>query len=378
MRIESVEPFLFHHWLVVQIDTDTGITGYGPSAYWGYPDAAERIVSAFRQQLVGTDPLRVEQHWNRLFYWKPFRDGAITGAVAAVDIALWDIAGRHFGVPAYQLLGGKQRETARLHLLIDSPGHRHAGRGSHRRRRRRFHGRKVRRPARRCGRGHGDLHLGHADDRRAHVTAARDAVGWEIDLILELHRDFNPGEVIALAGELERFRLYFIEDPIPPHSADAHADVLRHSRIPVAVGERQTTIYEFREMLARGARFLRPDVGMSGGLTHCKKIATLAEAHHAQVITHNFFNPLVTAATLQLYAAIPNAGTLEYLLWEEEPPRSEMLKSPLRRDGGYLPIPDGPGLGVDFDPAIVDRYPYQPWEYPPQVRMRGDGSVFLK
>jgi galactonate dehydratase len=377
MRIEAVETFLFHHWLVVRIDTDTGITGYGPSAYWGYPDAAERIVSAFRQQLLGTDPLRIEQHWNRLFHWKPFRDGAITGAVAAVDIALWDIAGRHFGVPAYQLLGGKQRDKARLHLLIDSPDIDTL----------------VAEATSAVDAGFTAVKFDALPDGAVEATetytsamqtivervaAAREAVGWEIDLILELHRDFNPGEVIALAGELERFRLYFIEDPIPPHSADAHTDVLRHSRVPVAVGERQTTIYEFREMLARGARFLRPDVGMSGGLTHCKKIATLAEAHHAQMVTHNFFNPLVTAATLQLYGAIANTGTLEYLLWEEEPPRSEMLKVPLRRDGGYLPIPDGPGLGVDFDPAIVDRYPYQPWEYPPQVRMRGDGSVFIK
>ena len=147
MRIESVETFLFHHWLVVRIDTDAGITGYGPSAYWGYPDAAERIVSAFRGQLIGTDPLRVEQHWNRLFHWKPFRDGTITGALAAVDIALWDIAGRHFGVPAYQLLGGKQRETARLHLLIDSPDIDTLVAEADRRRRRRLHRREVRRPA---------------------------------------------------------------------------------------------------------------------------------------------------------------------------------------------------------------------------------------
>lgn len=377
MRIESIETFLFHNWMVVRVDTDTGISGYGPTAYWGYPDAAERIVHAFRKQLIGTDPLRIEHHWNRLFHWKPFRDGAITGAVAAVDIALWDIAGRHFEVPAYQLLGGKQRDKARLHLLIDSPDIDQLVSGAKNAVSEGFTAVKF-----------DALPDGIVESRETYtstmqtiverVAAARETVGWEIDLILELHRDFNPGEVIALAQELERFRLYFIEDPIPPHSVDAHSDVLRYSRVPVAVGERQTTIYEFQEMLTRGARFLRPDVGLSGGITHCKKIATLAEAHHAQLITHNFFNPLLTAATLQLYGAIANCGTLEYLLWEEEPPRSEMLKVPLQRDGGYMPIPDGPGLGVDFDPKIVERYPYQPWEYPPQVRMRGDGSVFIK
>jgi galactonate dehydratase len=380
MRIESVDPLLFYQWLVVRIETDTGLVGYGPSAYFGYPEAAERIVNSFRGQLVGRDPLRIEHHWNRLFFWKPFRDGVLTAAIAATDIALWDIAGRHFGVPVYQLMGGKQRDAARLHLLVfDGPNATTEE--------------LVDVALDAVGEGYTALKLDALPDGVVErqetytrtlqiivdrVAAVREAVGWDVDLILEIHRDLSPGQIVALAGELERFRLYFLEDPVPPYSVDAHGDATSRISIPVGAGERQTTIYEFRELLARGVRFLRPDVGLSGGLTHCKKIATLASSYHAEIVAHNAFSPLLTAATLQLYAAISNCGTLEILPWEEEPPRTEMLQTPLRRDGGYMPIPEGPGLGVDLDLRIIDRYPYSPWEYPPDVRMRGDGSVFLR
>lgn len=380
MKIESVEPLLFYQWLVVRIETDTGIVGYGPTAYWGYPEAAERVVGAMADQLLGQDPLRIEQHWNRLFHWKPFRDGVITAAVAGVDIALWDIAGRHFEVPSYQLMGGKQRDKARTHLLIfDGPNASIAE--------------LVDAASAAVAEGYTAVKIDALPDSIVEkqvtfsgtlqaivdrVAAVRETIGWETDLILEIHRDLNPGECISLATELERFRLYFIEDPIPPHSVDSHGDVIRNLRIPVGAGERQNTIYEFRELLNRGARFLRPDIGLSGGLTHCRKIAALAESHHAQIVAHNAFSPLSTAATLQLYAAIPNAGTLEILPWEYEPPRSEMLVEPLVGDAGFISIPEGPGLGVDLDTSIIDKYPYSPWEYPPEVRMRGDGSVFTK
>lgn len=380
MKIESVETYLCYQWLIVRIETDTGIVGYGQTAYWGYPDAAERIVNAFREQLVGRDPLRIEQHWNRLFHWKPFRDGVLTGAIAAIDIALWDVAGRHFEVPVYQLMGGKQREKARLHLLVfDGPGS--------------TTDELVEAVQDAVGEGFTAIKIDALPDSIVErqetytgmlqviverVAAVREAIGWEIDLILEIHRDLNPGEAIAVAEELEQFRLYFLEDPIPPHSVDSHGDVIRNIRIPVGAGERQNTIYEFRELLARGARFLRPDIGLSGGLTHCKKIATLAESYHAQIVCHNAFSPLLTSATLQLYAATSNCGTLEMLPWDDEPARAEMLEVPLKREGGYLMIPEGPGLGVDLNTDIFERYPFSPWEYPPEVRIRGDGSVFTK
>ncbi len=379
MRIESVEPLLFYQWLVVRIETDSGIVGYGPAAHWGFPESVERIVRSFRDKLVGSDPLRIEQHWDRHFHWKPFRDGVLTAAIAAVDIALWDIAGRHFGVPAYQLLGGKQRDKARLHLLLfDGPNSTveelvEAARDA-------------------MSQGYTAVKIDALPDDIVEeqetysgmlqvvvdrVAAVRETIGWDRDLILEIHRDLNPGEVVTLTRELEPFRLYYIEDPIPPHSVDSHGDVIKKMTVPVGAGERSNTIWEFRELLTRGVQVLRPDIGLAGGLTHCRKIAALAESFHADIIAHNAFSPLLTAATLQLYASIPNCGTLELLPWEEEPPRTEMLKTPLVREGGYMVVPEGPGLGVDLDPAITEL-PYARWKYPADVRIRNDGSVFRK
>ena len=380
MRIESVETLLFYQWLVVRIETDNGYVGYGPAAHWGFPESVERVVSSFRDKLVGNDPLRIEQHWDRHFHWKPFRDGVLTAAIAAVDIALWDIAGRYFGVPTYQLLGGKQRDKARLHLLLfDGPDATIEE--------------LVDAATEAISQGYTALKIDALPDSVVEqqetysgmlqvivdrVAAVREAIGWEYDLILEIHRDLNPGEAVALAQEMEPFRLYYIEDPIPPHSVDSHGEIIQKMRVPVGAGERQNTIYEFRELLNRGVSVVRPDIGLAGGLTHCRKIAALAESFHAEVIAHNAFSPLLTAATLQLYASIPNCGTLEILPWEEEPPRNEMLATPLTREGGYLVVPDGPGLGVDLAPGIVDKLPYSPWKYPPDVRMRKDGSVFRK
>jgi galactonate dehydratase len=118
-------------------------------------------------------------------------------------------------------------------------------------------------------------------------------------------------------------------------------------------------------------------VGLAGGITHCRKIAILAESYHAQVAAHNFFSPLLTAATVQLYAAIPNAATLEYLEWEEHPPRNEMLVKPLRRDGGYIEIPEGPGLGVSLNQEMITRHKYATWDAA-SIRLRPDGSMYSR
>lgn len=208
------------------------------------------------------------------------------------------------------------------------------------------------------------------------VSAVREAVGWETDVMVEVHRDLPPGDALALLQELRPFRLCFCEDPIPPYSVDSLGEVVRATSVPIATGERNLTRHEFRELLVRGVRYVRPDVGLAGGITELRKIAVLAEAFHASLVAHNFFSPLLTAATAQLYAAIPNAGTLEYFGWEEEGPRSEMLKTPLQRVGGYLEIPQGPGLGVELNESVIERYPYTPWDYPGHVRTCPDSSVF--
>jgi len=217
----------------------------------------------------------------------------------------------------------------------------------------------------------------HADKMRQAIDTVgryREAVGDDVDLCIEIHRRLTPSEAIVLARGIERFHPFFYEDPILPDSFDAMALVAQHIRIPIATGERLHTIWEFEMLLSRGAvQYIRPDVCLAGGLTHCKKIAALAEAHHVGVVPHNPLSPVSTAACVQLAACIPNFALQEYPRGEGEPPKSEIVVSPLKVEEGFLIVPDAPGLGVELAEDAQERYPYRPRVV--RTRLHVDGSV---
>jgi galactonate dehydratase len=206
------------------------------------------------------------------------------------------------------------------------------------------------------------------------VAQYREAVGNEVDLCIEIHRRLAPHEAVVLARGIEPFHPFFYEDPILPDNMDAMALVARNIDIPIATGERLHTIYEFEMLLQRGAvQYVRPDVCMAGGLTHSKKIAALAEAHHVGVVPHNPLSPVSTAACLQLAACIPNFAIQEYPKGELEPPKSEIVETTLRVEDGFLIIPDAPGIGITLAEDAAERYPYRKREV--HTRLHVDGSV---
>jgi galactonate dehydratase len=284
------------------------------------------------------------------------------------------VAGRVFEVPSYQLLGGRQRDKVRLHYLM-------AGSSTQPLERLVASARWAKEE------GFTALKLDPLppdhqlmsqsrliEQTVERLAAVREMVGWELDIGLEIHRKLVPGDAIALARELERFRPLFYEDPIQPLSVEAHAEVARQISLPLAIGERHHTIHEFRDLLERALlRYVRPDVGLAGGLTHCKKIATLAEAFHAGVVTHNFISPLLTAASIQLDVAIPNCTLQEYCLWDEEAPARDLLSVPLRREGGFIAAPEAPGLGVEVNEQFLSDHPFTAGT--PRSLLHADGSV---
>jgi galactonate dehydratase len=205
------------------------------------------------------------------------------------------------------------------------------------------------------------------------VAAVRDTVGNGVDLCVEIHRRMDPHHAAGLGRELAAFRPYFLEDPLLPDSVQNMAALQRDIEVPIATGERLHTIFEFNELLAaRGCRFIRPDVCLCGGLTHSKKIAAIAEAYHVGVIPHNPLSPVSTAACVQLDACIPNFALQEYT-GEDRPPKSEILIQPLQREGGYLIVPDRPGIGVDLNLEVARRYPPVAKEI--RTPLHEDGSV---
>ena len=298
------------------------------------------------------------------------------GALSAIDIALWDIAGKNFGVPVYQLLGGMTRDRARVYYHVFGSTTEELVNGCVRAKELGF-----------TAVGHltpfldespdvpfFKTHASKMNDGIDTVRQYREAVGDEVDLCIEIHRRLTPAESIVLARGIEKYQPFFYEDPILPDNFDAMALVAENIHIPIATGERLHTIYEFEMLLRRGAvQYVRPDVCMCGGITGAKKIAALAEANHVGVVPHNPLSPVSTAACTQIAACIPNFALQELPTEENEPPKSEIVNSPLRVEGGFIVVPDSPGIGIELADDAAERWPYTPREV--KTRLHLDGSV---
>ena len=355
----------------MRLTTDTGLTGIGQTACWGYPTAVQSIVDVYKEYLIGQNPLRIEHHWQHLYRMAPFRGTAIMGAVSAIDIALFDIKGKHFEVPVWELLGGNVRDKIRLHLL--------SGGGTPEAN---FKAAKAAADEGFTAVKFDPLPGGYQDMAQARLintaveitAAAREAGGPDLDLIIELHRKLTPMVALDLADALKPFHVLFIEDPIQIDSISSQAQIAAKSPLPFGNGERFVSIWEFRELLEQGGpQYVRPDVALAGGISHCKKIAAIAESYHCAVVTHNFLGPLITAASLHLDASIPNFLTQEYSK-NDEAPHNQVFKTCYERKGGYIAIPDAPGLGVELDEDLIAQTPYAPMNTASTL-LRLDGSV---
>jgi galactonate dehydratase len=373
MRIAEVESLLLNGAHFVRISTEQGVVGVGQSACWAYPSAVHAVVQTFREYLIGQDARQIERHWQHLYRMGPFRGSVLSGAISAVDIALWDIKGQLYQAPIWDLLGGKYRDRIRLHLLMG--GHTPE---------------EVAANARSAAEegftaikfdpipdGYGDM----TQDALvrgvvARVAAAREAVKSDVDIILELHRKLTPLQAPPVIEAVAQFNPLFVEDPVQIDSIVSQAEIARRVTQPIANGERMHNIWEFREMLVHGgSQYVRPDVGLAGGLTHTRKIAAIAESFHSAVVTHNFLGPVLTAAAVHLDTAIPNFVVQEYARTDESDKWSGFT-GVLRRQGGYLYPPDRPGLGLHLVDTTVNG-PLGPLgsRALQDIPLRGDGSV---
>jgi galactonate dehydratase len=373
VKIAEVESLLLGGAHFVRITTDHGVTGLGQSACWAYPSAVDAVVRTFRDYLIGQDPRQIERHWQHLYRMGPFRGSVLSGAISAVDIALWDIKGQVLQAPIWELLGGKYRDRVRLHLLMGgaTPDD-------------------LRTNARAAATdgftaikfdpvpdGFGDM----TQDALVRgvverVASAREAVKSDVDIILELHRKLTPLQALPVVEAVAQFNPLFVEDPVQIDSIVSQADVARRLTTPIANGERLHTIWEFRELLVYGgSQYVRPDVGLAGGLTHTRKIAAIAESFHAAVVTHNFLGPVLTAAAVHLDTTIPNFVVQEYAR-SDESSKWGGFSGVLQRQGGYLLPPEVPGLGVKLVDASVSGSLHPLGNRPlHEIPLRSDGSV---
>lgn len=367
LRIESVEPIIAQGWILVKVETDVGISGVGEATFWSQLPATAEVIKRFAGYWVGKDPLAMDYHATYLYRNGYFRSPAICAAISAVDVALWDIAGKYFGAPTYVLMGGRHRDRIRMCALCMSG----------------YKDEAVRTVEEAVQTGHTAVKIDPFPPEYAnwtmsrlkkevteHVGAVRETVGPDVDVCVEVHRKLGPSEAVAVARQLEQFDILFLEDPVPPDSIESTAEVAKQLNVPVSTGERLHSIHEFKEVLNSGAaRDLKLDVGLQGGLSQCKKIAGMAESYHATVSPHNARSPVLTAGHVQLATAIPNFLVLEY----RPDPKDDVVKQALQVKDGYIEVPDLPGIGVELDEARARAYTYSSSEV--VTLTRNDGSV---
>lgn len=392
MKITDIRVIPANSFLYVQVYTDEGITGLGESGTWGFLPASAEAVESFKTYLIGQDPLQIEHHWQYMYRCFHFRGAAVMGAISAIDIALWDITGKYYGVPVYQLAGGKCRDKVRTYYHVSGSTTEEMVAGVKK------------------ARELGYTAVGHLspflDEPRSlpyfesysrmidgavdRVRQVREAAGEDIDLCLELHRRMKPSEAIDFAQKVAKYTPMFLEDPIIPDNFDDMAWIADHSTVPIATGERIHTIQEYEMLLQRHAMsYARVSVCLCGGITGARKIAHIAEAHGALIVPHNPLSPVSTAACLQVAATVENfaiqelpdhdgiSATERYTSSEKMDQhsfrQSDMVTWVPTVENGFASLPTAPGIGIDLVEDVETRFPFKRRKI--NTRLHVDGSI---
>ena len=369
LKSPLAEPFAFSQgWVrqrsatLVEVVTDEGVTGWGEAFAQGLepPEiAAAAIEHALKPLLIGADPLATEVLWHRMYHaTRDYgRKGSVVAAISAVDIALWDIAGRARGEPIHKLLGGAfrnrvepyasgfyrikgQGEAARL--ADEAVRHHEAG----------FRLMKVK------------LGYGVEDDIACMQAICRAIEGRDITLMIDTNHAYGRAEALRLGRALADCKLRWYEEPVVPEDLRGYVEMREKLTMPIAGGENEHTMYGYRELFAAGAvDIAQPDLGSCGGITAARHIIALAQSHGVAVNPHVWGSAIAQAASLQLIAALPVA---HHSLFAQEPVfeydrsshpfRQHLITEPILQQGGWVTIPDGPGLGVEIDRAALEKY----------------------
>ena len=344
--------------LVVEILTDEGLTGWGDC--YGPAAVNKSIVDTLlKPSLIGRDPFDVEVIWEALY--NKVKDYGLTGmtisSISGVDIALWDIIGKACNKPVHKLLGGAFRTRVESYAtglyfrdmnrlneeaVEEALGYVEQG----------FRAVKMK------------IGLGSLKKDIARVAAVRDAIGPDVDLMVDANHCFNVPQAINIGRELEKLNVAWFEEPVSPEDLEGYVEVTRALDMAVAGGENEFTKFSFREILVRRAMdIVQPDVCAAGGLTECKKIAALAQAHGTQCVPHAWGTAIGLAATLHYLASLPECPPclvpMPPLLEYEQtfnPFRDRLSRVPITHAQGWVEVPTGPGLGIEIDRAILDKY----------------------
>ena len=374
MKIANIETFLVSNFLIVRITDENGIQGVGESCYWSYPKSVEETILGFKDILIGTDSRNIEHIWNLL--WRnnsSFRGNSLSSAISAIDIALWDIKGKRLNAPIWDLLGGKVRNKVRaIAQGVNGKTPDEFAEKVNTLKEKGFTAVKFTpMPFDWPKYTYSKL----MDVSANIVKAVRNKVGVDFDIAIEIHRNMRPHEAIVFCNEIEKYKPYFVEDPIVPDSVLSMSNLSSKINLPLAVGERNAGIWEFKEYAELvNPGFFKPDIAVAGGITGVKKISDIAQAHHIKICPHNFQSPIATAACISVAVSSP-AWDVQESVDEDLSPRRDITDQVIKlKDGWYYPS-EKPGLGVNFNEESVKKHPFIQANSPPEIK--DDGSVAL-
>lgn len=379
MKIRSYELFQVPpRWLFLKIETDEGIVGWGEPVIEGKAATVKACVEELMESLIGKDPLRIEDHWNMMYRSGFYRGGPIImSAIAGIDQALWDIKGKYFNAPVYQLLGGACRDSIKVYSWIGGDRPSDVGEAA----------KKIVDVGFTAVKMNGTEELQYIDSYEKidqvleRIAAVREAVGQYVGIGIDFHGRVHKPMAKILAKELEQFRPMFIEEPVLAENNEALKEIAQHTSIPIATGERMFSRWDFKSVLADGyVDIIQPDVSHAGGITECKKIASMAEAYDVALAPHCPLGPIALAACLQVDATAHNAFIQEQSLGIHYNQGSDLLdyivdKSVFEYKDGYVSIPQGPGLGIEINEEFVRKQAEVGHNWKNPVWRHKDGSI---
>ncbi len=372
MKITNIKTWLCDayrtNFAFVKIETDSGISGYGESSIGQFENSIVGMFKDLERKLVGLDPRNIDKilhDLNRDSFW---RGGPVlSSALSGIDMALWDIKGKLLGEPIWQLLGGKNRDKVACYANAWFVGAKTAEEFAAKSKAAVKDGWKALKwdPFGSCYR---DISTKDLDNSLACVAAVREAVGKDIDLLIECHGRFNLESALRIAKGLEEFNVVWIEEPLFPELQYAMPELRRKINVPLATGERIYNKYQAMDFIKHGyADFIQPDASKVG-IVDMRAIASMAEASGIGFCPHNPMGPLTNAVTLHIAASTPNFYLLETMI-NDVPWRTELSDEEIFVEAGEMIIPNKPGIGIELNEKGIEKYPHKPH---PLRHYRGD------
>lgn len=379
MKIIEVTTYLVRpRWCFVEIETDEGITGWGEPVLEGKASTVAAAVNEMKEYLIGKDPMNIEDIWTVLYRGGFYRGGGILmSAIAGIDQALWDIKGKYFNTPIYNLMGGKCRNKMKVYSWIGGDRPSDVAKAAKAKQEEGFKAIKMNATE--------ELQMIDSyekiDGVLERVASIREAVGKYFGIAVDFHGRVHKPMAKILAKELEQFNLMFIEEPVLCENKEAFREVAANCNIPIATGERLFSRWDFKGLLQDGyVDIIQPDLSHAGGITEVKKIASMAEAYDVALAPHCPLGPIALSACLQIDATCYNAFIQEQSIGIHYNQGQSVLDYVLNKEDfkfvdGYIQFTDRPGLGVEVNKELVVEESRNLLNWKNPVWRHEDGSV---